>query len=201
MLSLTLTLLVALVGCGSRTAPPPEPGSSQGVPPDLRGSTVMLLPIQQVMGVPGNPDAELLFGLRSRATDVTWVPPEDLDRALARSPSLDARTRGLAVGQFLSAEVLRVGDPLFGELYRLSALVDAQAAVLPIRAELVQNPDEQHPRVRLTVTLIDTRSGRVAWFAVLEGEPHPTDDPRLLASAVDEVSRTLLWYVGDEDSS
>lgn len=195
-----LTLVVGLAGCGSRTAPPPEPGSSRGVPPDLRGNTVMILPIQQAVGVPGDPDSELLFGLTSRASDVTWVPPEDLDRALERSPSLDARTRGLAVGQFLAAEVLRVGDPLFGELYRLSALVDAQAAVLPVRAELVRKAEEEHPRVRLTVTLIDTRSGRVGWFAVLEGDPHPSDDPRLLASAVDEVSRTLLWYVGDDGS-
>jgi hypothetical protein len=191
-----VALLTALAACGSRTAAPPEPGTSRGVPPDLRGRTVMVLPVQQVFGVPGDTDAELLFGLRSRATEVTWVPPTDLDDALARSPSLAARTRGLPVGQFLAAEVLRIGDPLFGELYRLSVLVGAQAAVLPVRAELIRNPDETDPRVRITVTLIETRTGRVGWFAILEGQPHPTDDPRLLASAVDEISRTLLWYAG-----
>lgn len=189
-----LALVVGAAACGARTAPPPEPGTSRGIPPDLRGSTVMVLPVQQVLGVPGDVDAELLFGLRTRAEDVTWVAAEELDRALERSPSLQARTRGLPVGQFLAAEVLRIGDPLFGELYRLSVLVGAQAAVLPIRAELVRDPGDADPRLRLTAALIETRSGIVGWFAILEGDPYPPDDPRLLASAVDQVSRTLLWY-------
>lgn len=189
------TLLLALAACGGRTAPPPEPGTSRGIPPDLRGRTVMILPVQQLMGVPGDADAELAFQLQARSEEVTWVTPEEMDRALARSPALQARTRGLPVGQFLAAEVLRIGDPLFGELYRLSVLVGAQAAVIPVRAELVRNPDEDQPRVRLTVALVETRTGRVGWFSILEGEPHPVGDPRILASAVDELSRTLLWYV------
>jgi hypothetical protein len=156
----------------------------------------MVLPVQQVLGVQGDVDAELLFGLRARAEEVTWVAAEELDRALERSPSLQARTRGLPVGQFLAAEVLRIGDPLFGELYRLSVLVGAQVAVLPIRAELVRNPGDTDPRLRLTTALIETRSGIVGWFAILEGDPHPPGDPRFLASAVDQVSRTLLWYAG-----
>lgn len=195
-----LALLVGLAACGSRTSPPPEPGSSRGVPPDLRGRTVMLYPVQQLLGVPGDADAELFFGLGSRSSEVSWVPPAELDRALARSPALQARTRGLPVGQFLAAEVLRIGDPLFGEVYRLSALVNAQAAFLPVRAELVRNPDEDDPRVRITVALVETRTGRVGWFAILEGDPHPENDPRLLASAVDEVARSLLWYVEDARS-
>ena len=191
-----LALLAATAACGARTAAPPEPGTSRGVPPDLRGRTVMVLPVQQLLGVPGDADAELMFGLRSRDAEITWIPPARLDDALARSPSLAARTRGLPVGQFLAAEVLRIGDPLFGELYRLAVLVGAQAAVLPVRAELVRQPDETDPRVRITIALVETRSGIVGWFAILEGEPYPVDDPRLLASAVDEVSRTLLWYAG-----
>lgn len=189
-----LGLLVVLAGCGSRTAPPPEPGTQRGMPPDLRGRTAMVLPVQQVLGVPGDLDAELLFGLRSRGADIEWVEPEALDRALQRSPSLSARTRGLPVGQFLAAEVLRIGDPLFGELFRLSSLVNAQAAVLPVQGVLVQEIDDPAPRVRMTVALIETRSGIVSWFGILEGDPYPIDDPRLIASAVDEVARTLLWY-------
>jgi len=159
----------------------------------------MILPVQQLMGVPGNADAELLFQLRARSEDVAWVAPEELDRALARSPALQARTRGLPVGQFLAAEVLRIGDPLFGELYRLSVLVGAHAVVIPVRAELVRNPDEDDPRVRITVALVEPRTGRVGWFAILEGDPHPAGDPRILASAVDQVTKTLLWYVRSGD--
>lgn len=155
----------------------------------------MILPVQQLLGVPGDADAELVFQLKSRSEEVTWVTAEEMDRALARSPALQARTRGLPVGQFLAAEVLRIGDPLFGELYRLSVLVGAQAAVIPVRAELVRNPDEEEPRVRITVALVETRTGRVGWFSIVEGDPHPAGDPRILASAVDQLSRTLLWYV------
>jgi hypothetical protein len=194
--ALAAVLALGVAACGSRTAPPPEPGTSRGVPPDLRGRTVMLYPTQQLMGVPGAIDDELLFHLRSRASDVTWVPPEQLVRVLERSPSLQARTRGLAVGQFLTAEVLRIGDPLFGEIYRLSTLVDGEAALLPVRAELVRDPDNPSPRVRLTMALVNVRSGHVAWFAILDGDPHSLDDPRLLASAADEVSRNLFWYTG-----
>lgn len=183
-----------LAGCGGRTAPPPEPGTTRGPAPDLRGRTAMILPFQQVVGVPGDIDAELAFALGARGEGIRWVPPADLDRALARSPSLQTRTRGLPVGQFLAAEVLRIGDPLFGEIFRLSSLVDAQAAVLPVQATLVREPDATHPRLRLTVALIEARSGIVGWFGILEGEPHPVDDPRLLASAVDQVVRNLLWY-------
>ncbi|MEX2473536.1 MAG: hypothetical protein WEA34_15200 [Gemmatimonadota bacterium] len=194
--ALAMVLALGVAACGSRTAPPPEPGTSRGVPPDLRGRTVMLYPTQQLMGVPDAMDDELLFHLRSRASDVTWIPPNEIDDALERSPSLQARSRGLAVGQFLTAEVLRIGDPLFGEIYRASTLVGGEAALLPVRAELVRDSDDPLPRVRLTMALVEVRSGRIAWFAILDGDPHPIDDPRLLASAADEVSQTLLWYAG-----
>lgn len=194
--ALAMVLALGVAACGSRTAPPPESGTSRGVPPDLRGRTVMLYPTQQLMGVPDAMDDELLFHLRSRASDVTWIPPDEIDDALERSPSLQARARGLAVGQFLTAEVLRIGDPLFGEIYRASTLVGGEAALLPVRAELVRDPDDPSPRVRLTMALVEVRSGRIAWFAILDGDPHPIDDPRLLASAADEVSQTLLWYAG-----
>ena len=66
-----LALLVVLHGCGGQaTTQAPQPGSSRGTPPDLRGSGVLVLPVQQNAGVPGNPDAEIGFALTSRSTDV-----------------------------------------------------------------------------------------------------------------------------------
>lgn len=180
--------------CGPRTAPPPEPGTIRGVAPDLRGRRVLLLPVQQVLGVYGDPNAELAFGLRDRGADVVWVTAAEVEEMLARSPAIRARTRGLPVGQFLAAEVQRVGDPLYGELRRMAALVDAQTVFLPVQAS-VEGGVGEDPRIRFWTSLIDVRTGRVVWFSVLEGQAFPRGDPRGLASAVDEVARQLLWYV------
>ena len=192
---LARTLLAALVltACGPRTTPPPEPGTTRGVPPDLRGVRVLLFPVQQNLAVPGDPDAELAFGLRERGRGVLWVSAEEVEEVLARSPAMQARTRGLPVGVFLQAEVERVGDPLYGELRRTASLVDAAVAFIPVQASLEAAPGGD-PRVRFHAALIDVRTGRVLWFGVLEGGAFPARDPRGLASAVDEVARTLVWY-------
>jgi hypothetical protein len=87
----------------------------------------------------------------------------------------------------------RIGDPLYGDLRRLSEFVDAEVALIPVRAWTATEGAED-PRVRLSMSLVDVRTGRVLWFGVTEGSPHPLDDPRALASVVDRMARTLLWY-------
>ena len=188
-----LTALV-LSACGGN-APPPGPGTSVGTPPDLRGARVLVLPVQQVFGVSGDADAELAFGLKDRTQDVTWVLAHEVEDVLARTPAINASTRGLPVGFFLQAEVRRIGDPLYGVLRRMSALVDADAVLLPVRATLVADVGED-PSILWSVALIEPRTGRVPWFAVIQGGAFPAGDPRALASSVDVLARTLLWYVG-----
>jgi hypothetical protein len=180
-----------LAACG--TAPPPEPGTTRGVAPDLRGRRVLLLPVQQNLGVVGDLDAELAYSLRERGRGIEWISAAEVEERMARSPGMQARTRGLPVSVFLQAEVDRVGDPLYGELRRTAALVDAEAVFLPVQASL-ESPPGEDPRVRFVATLIDVRTGRVAWFGLLEGGAFPAGDPRGLASAVDEIARSLLWY-------
>jgi hypothetical protein len=153
----------------------------------------MVLPFQQVLGVPGDLDAELAYGLGERGRGVSWILPEETSRILARSPAVQARTHGLPVGDFLAAEVTRVGDPLYGELRRMAALVDAEAILLPVQAALASEPGA-HPRVRFWTALLEARTGRVLWFAVLEGEPYPAGDPRALATATEALASALLWY-------
>jgi len=155
----------------------------------------MVLPVQQNRGVRGDPDAELTFGLQERDVDVTWIWPAEIEEILGRSPAVQATTRGLPVSQFLTAEVRRVGDPLYGELRRLAALVDANAVLIPVQASLEPEPGLD-PTVRLWTALIETRTGRVLWFSVLDGDAREATDPRGLASAVDRLARSLLWYAG-----
>jgi len=183
--------LLALAGCAGRSGPP-EPGSAQGVPPDLRGVRVMVLPVQDIVGVEGDPDAEIAFGLSDRAPTVGWILPARLEEVLARAPGMATRVRGLPVGAFFGAEVRRVGDPLYGELRRLAALSDATVALIPLRASA--EPQPAGYAVRFTTAAIHAETGRVLWFGVVEGEAHPAGDPRALASAVDRLAATLLWY-------
>lgn len=154
----------------------------------------MVLPVQQVVGIRGDADAELGFGLSGRSSDVDWIMPAEVQQMLDRSPGVQARLRGLPVGNFLLAEVERVGDPLYGQLLRLAALVDAEAVFLPILA-IAEAEGGGDPTVRLTSTLINARTGRVLWFGIVEGGAYPAGDPRGLASVVDVLARTLLWYV------
>ena len=192
-----LLLLLVLAACGG-VEPPPQPGQERGVAPDLRGRTVLLLPVQHVAGVRGDVDAELAFAVQGSGQEVEWVDDEEMSEILARSPGVRARTTGLPVGQFLSAEVRRIGDPLFGQLRRMAALVEADAVFLPVAATFEPNqsvPDAE-PRVRLTVALVESRTGRVLWFAVEEGGAFEQDDPRGLASAAERIARGLFWYVG-----
>jgi hypothetical protein len=189
-------VLLVLSGCGA--SPPPEPGMSRGVPPDLRGRRVILLPVQLVVGVAGDPDAELSFTLADVGDEVDWVRENEIQDAMRRSPTVQTRTRGLPVGVFLQAEVDRIGDPLFGYLRRMQALVEADAILLPVAASYEPNQamPGSGPRVRLTAALVEPRTGRVIWFGIEEGEELDNADPRALASAVENLSRTLFWYLG-----
>lgn len=155
----------------------------------------MVLPVQENRGVPGDPDAELAFGIKEHGAGVDWVFPPELERALSRSPGLQTSAHGLPVAMFEEAEVRRVGDPLYGQLRRLAALVDAQVAFVPVRATL--ETDSTGARaVRLSAALIQVRTGRVLWFGVAQGDAGAAEDPRALASTVDRLARTLLWYNG-----
>jgi hypothetical protein len=187
-------LTVGLAACAG-TARPPEPGEQQGTPPDLRGRRVMVLPFQENLGVPGDPDAEMAFGLTGRSSGVTWILPPELQRVVDRSPGSNLRIRALPVGAFTMAEVRRIGDPLYRDLRRLSEFVDAEVALLPVRAWTDADVGSD-PTVRLSAALIHVGTGRVLWFGVVEGTAHPLEDPRGLASAVDRMARTLLWYAG-----
>ena len=154
----------------------------------------MVLPVQDVRGVDGDADAEIAFGLQDRGTEVTWIFPPRLQEILDRSPGI-SRIRGLPVGVFSAGEVRRIGDPLYGDLRRLGAMVDGEVALIPLVAA-AQAADSAGVAVRVSAALIHVRTGRVLWFGMVEGDTHEVSDPGALASAVDALARTLLWYSG-----
>jgi len=97
---------------------------------------------------------------------------------------------------FLRSEVERVGDPLYGNLRRLAALVDAEVALVPVRVSPGPTQVSGQSALEAMAALIMIRTGRVLWFGVVAGEPGAQDDPAVLASVMDSLARRLLWYVG-----
>lgn len=181
--------IAAAAACMRRE--PPSAGRPAPAPPDLAGRSVMLLPVQPGSGaVPPGLDAELAFWLTERAPGVTWVLPAAIDRALARSPTLGIRPRALAVSSFMRAEVRRIGDPLFGDLRRLGALVQARYALVPVAGAYIPRPEGG--RVEVAAALIDTIGGRVLWFGVVGGEPGDAGSAAVVASAAHALARALF---------
>ena len=110
------------------------------------------------------------------------------------APGLGARMTGLPVGIFMQAEVERVGDPLYGDLLRLSALVDAEVALIPIQVAPGAPDVDGRFALETTAALIAVRSGAVLWFGVVEGDAGEPGSPGVLASAMERLARRLLWY-------
>jgi hypothetical protein len=190
-----LLLLAVSAACSSR-APAPSADAPQRNAPDLGGRTVMVLPAQFAPGggsgglepVPGL-DAEIAYWLADRGPRIQWVFPAAIDRALQRNPTLGIRPNALAVGAFHSMEVRNIGDPLFGDLRTLGALMDARYALLPTAAAYVSR--EGGERVEVSAALIDTRGGNVLWFGVVAGNTGPRGSAAV-ASAAEALARAVL---------
>ena len=155
----------------------------------------MVFPVQIRTGVPGDASPEIVFALRARGTEVDWIFPDELEALLARSPAVDSSVRGLPVGIFLSAEVRRIGDPLFGQLRRLGALTGSDIALIPVAVRSGAEGVGGASVVEIAATIINIRDGRVIWFGIVAGRPGSVADFGSVASAVESLVETLLWYV------
>ena len=188
----TLALaLVAVTACSSGPRPAPQAGESTGAVPSLVGARVLVFPVQAVQGLPGQVDAELAFALRARDRGVAWILPDESREALRGSPGLQVTLTGLPVAMFMGAEVQRVGDPIYGTVRRLAALMNGQVALIPVQARYRPGEGGAPGAAEVAATLVDVRSGRVLWFGVVEGSPGAPDDPGVLASAMDALAQVL----------
>ncbi len=189
-------LLCALAGtataCASRAAPTPETPSQPA--PDLGGHGVMVLPAQSGAAArPPRIDDEIRYWLAQSGSRIAFVFPDRLRRALAASPALsDVRLDALAVASFRRGRVERIGDPLFGDLRRLGAVVDARYALLPVAAAYVPGPGGASAgRVEIAAALIDTFGGDVLWYGVVGGDRGPAGDARVVASAARALAKAV----------
>lgn len=191
----TAALLLA-AACGGSASVEPGAPPTYGFVPDLRGTSVMVFPVQLVAEGPRREelDRELRFAVEEAGVD--WQLPEDLEQAARRSPGVDVRLRDLPVSQFLAREVRRVGDPLFGYLIRLSALTGSGVALIPVAATAERDPSGDVGWT-LSAALLDARSGRVIWYGSVSGTPAAEGSPAGIASAAQAlVARFAPTAVG-----
>jgi hypothetical protein len=170
----------------------------------------MLLPLQRavptlslpVTADPGRPpmllspellasvEAELAYWLQQRSPQTRWVLPETIERAVRQSPTLEVRPRDLSVRDFQRARLETIGDPLYGELRRMSALTDARVALLPIGALWV--PEQGGGgRIHMAVALIDTFGGDVVWYGIVAGDVGERSDGSVAASVAQALARLV----------
>ena len=182
-----LLLGASLVACASGSGGA-DPGETRGGMPDLRGRRVLVLPVQLRSGSSSSVtiDEELEYALGSRSERVLWVFPDEVERILQRSPGVQANLYGLPVGVFLQAEVNRIGDPLYGEIRRLTTLGGADVAIIPI--QLRYGPDGAY---HLVLALLDPVTGRVLWFSTIDGATGAEGSPGALASVADAAARAV----------
>lgn len=201
-LLLFATSFILIAACGGKrpSAAPPAPTTAPA--PVLTGMTVMVFPTQRGpvpvadtlarhFGLPADKlDAEVAYWLPQLAGTVRWILPASIQRAITRSPSLGIDISNLAVTSFHRAQVKRIGDPLYGDLRKLAAVLDARIAVIPVAAEYIgATPADARPQVATAV--IDALEGTVLWYGILQGDTPATQDDAAIASAAQAFARAF----------
>jgi hypothetical protein len=186
--------VVASTACAASRPGAPTVGEGRGQIPDLRGQRVMVLPIQRTTTVRDDADSEIEYVFSERGEGVDWVFPGELSRALERSPGMQTSARGLPVSMFLESEVNRVGDPLYGRLRRLGALVNSDLVFLPVRMRYSAVNTAGEMGIEISAALIQVRTGRVVWYGVVGGQPGPVDNFANVATAVEALAAQVLWF-------
>lgn len=175
--------LAACGGAGGGGEPTPPPA------PDLSGARVMIVPARP--GEPAGLDQELAGQLAGRGTATDWVAPEQVRRTVERTPgsgfNLGAPRQVVDVG----GGDLRIPDPLYSDLRRLGAILDAGYALVPIGTRA--QSDSLGVTVHLAAALVSIRVGRVLWSHTVRGGPAATAEAGA-AAAAESLARTLIPY-------
>lgn len=176
-------LVLGLLACGGAAGGDPTP------PPalDLSGARVMIVPARP--GEPAGLDRELAARLTERGPATDWVAPEEVRDAVARTPGsgfdLGRPRRVVDVG----GGDLRITDPLYGDLRRLGAILDAGYALVPLGTR--EQTDSLGVTVHLVAAVVSIRVGRVLWHHTVRGGPAPSAKAGA-AAAAESLARTLI---------
>lgn len=198
-LAAVAAVLAACAPAARAPADAPEPAAPPAASaPALRlaGMRVLVLPFQQVSGLPAGADErlgrELLFALGEREPRVTLVAPDVLERALRRSPGFAADPRALPADPLMHHRERRAVEPLAGELRRYAALTDARLVLLPRSATFTRADGAAEGRLRIDAALLDARTGDVVWWGEAEGDAAPEAEARALASAAAALAARMM---------
>ncbi|HEX8903250.1 MAG TPA: hypothetical protein VF771_00250, partial [Longimicrobiaceae bacterium] len=199
--ALALAAMALACACGGQArpaagpAPAPPPAQSVG-PMDIAGQRVLVLPVQQVAGVPqSRADAtrEVMFALTERNARVRWITPDDLRAALRRSPGYADDPDVLPNDAFRHHRERYVVEPLGGLLRRYSALMDARLALVLQSAQwLPAAAPDSGGFVRMSAVLVDTRTGNVVWWGDADGPRRPAPDASALPAAAGVLAARML---------
>lgn len=184
-------LTLSVLGCGSKSVETSGPVGSYGILGDLSGTSVMVMPVQAVMGSASKEDVtrELEFAVSEIDLKDRWLLPTRLRQQIARSPQVQVDLDALPVGVFLQREVRRMGDPLFGQFRRLRALTDARWVFIPIVVRYEASSGAG--RWELTGAVAEAGNGRVMWFGTIAAPEGPADHAGAMAALAAAVIRRL----------
>jgi hypothetical protein len=203
-----ITVLALLtLACGGKPAnPAPEPGKEklQPVRPlvttAFAGQPLAVTPLtllvsdEALAGVPplnSRPvalawaDSLLADALTGRSPEVKWVLPAELRKMARRAPTVAPDPDRMGQSLLRGEKVEDVPDPLRNNLRSMMAIVGGRYALVPAALVFLQEPNAGPVRAELSLTLVDTRTGKVVWRSLAWGTG---DTPqRALVAALDTV--------------
>ena len=131
-------------------------------------------------------DTEIEYALGRADDGTTWLFAGELDEAINRNPGTDLSIRNLPVRVLLAAEIERLGDTLFAQVYRLGMLTNSGYALLPLEARETEGTAGVF--LEVTSVLVDARSGLILWMGVVRGTDGPEGAVMLAATAAEAVA-------------